>query len=218
MIPNSKPMKRILLLKLALISLLSTSAMRAAIITVNTEDNTDFTAGKTNLITAINNLHDGDTINFNIAGAGVHRLVTPAPVLGAGGGGGYPEITNNDVTIDGFSQPGSSANSNTILATNNAVYKIVLDSTASGTHVWDITGFGTSESGIFVVSGHRFHLQGVSIVSAFGEDSDASPKIYGIAFGRGATNGWISGCWLGVDVDGTTVGAMNNAVSGYGNS
>src|SRR2546428_1696530 len=113
MIPNSKPMKRIILLKLALISLLSTSAMRAAIITVNTEDNTDFTAGKTNLITAINNLHDGDTINFNIAGAGVHRLVTPAPVLGAGGGGGYPGITNNDVTIDGFSQPGSSANSNT---------------------------------------------------------------------------------------------------------
>src|ERR1043166_787354 len=56
------------------------------------------------------------------------------------------------------------------------------------------------------------------MVSAFGGDTDASPKIYGVAFGRGATNGWISGCWLGVDADGTTVNAMNNAVSAYGNS
>src|SRR5882724_10094326 len=212
-------MKKNTSLKLAVISLLAfTSVTRGAIITVNTTDNTDFTAGKTNLVTAINSLHDGDTIQFAISGAGVHRLVTPAPVLGAGGGGGYPEITNNDVTIDGFSQAGSSANSNTILATNNAVYKIVLDSTGGGTHVWDIGGFGTSESGIFVVSGHRFHLQGVSMVSAFGDDNDSSPQIYGVAFGRGATNGWISGCWMGVDADGITVEAMNNAVSGYGSS
>ena len=41
---------------------------RAAIITVNTEDNTDFSAGKTNLVAAINSLHDGDTISFNVPG------------------------------------------------------------------------------------------------------------------------------------------------------
>lgn len=206
--------------KLALLTSLGvlTASVQAATITVNTADNTDFSAGMTNLVTAINLLNDGDTINFGIPGSGVHRLITPPPVLGVGGGGGYPEITKNDVTIDGFSQSGSSANTATILATNNAVYTIVLDSTADGTHVWDITGFGTSESGVFVVSGHRFHLQGVSMVSAFGGDTDASPKIYGVAFGRGATNGWISGCWLGVDADGTTVNAMNNAVSAYGNS
>ena len=41
-------------------------------IVVNTADNTDFSAGKTNLVTAINLLGDGDTINFNIPGAGPH--------------------------------------------------------------------------------------------------------------------------------------------------
>ena len=49
-------------------------SMQAKIITVNTADNTDFSAGKTNLVTAINALADGDTIQFNISGSGVHRL------------------------------------------------------------------------------------------------------------------------------------------------
>src|SRR5438552_12783395 len=109
-------MKKIIYLILIFLGLITFALqVGAVIITVNTEDNTDFTAGKTNLLTAINSLHDGDTIQFNIAGASVHRLITPAPVLGAGGGGGYPEITNNDVTIDGFSQSGSVSNSATIL-------------------------------------------------------------------------------------------------------
>src|SRR3989442_11167352 len=45
-------------------TLLAFSA-HAKIITVNTEDNTDFTAGKTNLVKALSLLADGDTINFN---------------------------------------------------------------------------------------------------------------------------------------------------------
>jgi len=45
----------------------------------------------------------------------VHRLITAGASPRAGGGGGYPEITNSDVTINGFSQAGSSANSNTML-------------------------------------------------------------------------------------------------------
>ncbi len=43
-----------------------------------------------------------DTINFNIAGAGVHTIA-PSPAL--------PNITK-PVTINGYSQPGSSANTN----------------------------------------------------------------------------------------------------------
>src|SRR5437879_10642816 len=39
---------------------------QAKIITVNTEDNKNFHAGITNLVTAINLLADGDTIAFNI--------------------------------------------------------------------------------------------------------------------------------------------------------
>ena len=43
----------------------SVAALRAATITVNTADNIDFSAGKTNLATAIKSLNDGDTIAFN---------------------------------------------------------------------------------------------------------------------------------------------------------
>ena len=43
-------------------SILMALSMQAKIITVNTADNTDFSAGKTNLVTAINALADGDTI------------------------------------------------------------------------------------------------------------------------------------------------------------
>src|SRR5437870_11625762 len=95
-------------------SILMALSMQAKIITVNTADNTDFSAGKTNLVRAINTLADGDTIQFNIPGSGAHRLVTP-PIVDAGGGG-YPIITNNNVTIGGFSQPGSSPNSHKNLA------------------------------------------------------------------------------------------------------
>src|SRR5258708_906414 len=146
---------------------ISATAVHAAIITVNTTNNA-VVAGQTNLTQAIQMLQDGDTIRFNIFGAGPHYLVTPDAVLGPGGGGGYPEITNNNVTIDGFSQPGSSPNSNTILASNNAVYRVVLDSRAGGRHVWDIDGYGTSESGILVVSGNNFHLQGVCLIGVYG--------------------------------------------------
>src|SRR5438034_8221150 len=103
---------------------------QAATITVNTEDNTDFGAGKTNLVYALTNINDGDTIAFNISGASAHHLITPV--------GGYPLITKNNLVIDGYTQPGSSRNSNTILAANNAVLKIVLDSQ---------NGEGTSNAG-----------------------------------------------------------------------
>jgi len=119
---------------LALAGLLACA--NAAIITVNTADNTDFSAGKTNLWLAIKmantNGGNANTINFNIPGAGPHYLITP-PLYVQGGstlalGGGYPIITNHNLTIDGYSQPGAVANTNTILGSNTAVLKIVIDS------------------------------------------------------------------------------------------
>ncbi|MEI2723696.1 MAG: hypothetical protein V9H26_09170 [Verrucomicrobiota bacterium] len=44
--------------------------------------------------------------------------------------GGYPIITNHNLTIDGYSQPGALANTNTILGSNTAAIKIVIDSRA----------------------------------------------------------------------------------------
>src|SRR5437588_8793050 len=106
----------------ALVSLLIvTASVQAKIITINTADNTDFSAGKTNLVRAINSLSDGDTIAFNIPGSAVHYIDTPVD--------GYPLVTKHGVTIDGYTQPGSSPNSNPIHATNNAQIKICLTST-----------------------------------------------------------------------------------------
>ncbi len=124
----------------------------AAIITVNTIDNTDFSAGKTNLYLALSlantNGESSNTINFDVPGAGPHYIVTPQFAMPGGLvdlSGGYPLITNNNLTINGYSQPGSQANTNTILGTNSAILKIVIDSrqsnyTTDGDHPFQIGG------------------------------------------------------------------------------
>src|SRR5689334_21235367 len=102
-------------------------------IVVTTVDNLSSAPGKTNLVEAISRLEDGDTIQFNIPGAPgtVFYLETPP--------GGYPIITNNNVTIDGYSQPGSSPNTNSIHAPNNAKIRICLDSrNGNGTDMGNI--------------------------------------------------------------------------------
>jgi CSLREA domain-containing protein len=62
-----------------------------------------------------------DTITFNIPGAGVHTI-TPVSAL--------PAITEA-VTIDGYTQPGASPNTNAFPGPLNAVLKIELDNTNS---------------------------------------------------------------------------------------
>ena len=54
---------------IAVILMALTGFSYAATITVNTADNTDFSAGKTNLVLAINSLADGDTIFAVATGA-----------------------------------------------------------------------------------------------------------------------------------------------------
>jgi len=196
--------------------LLLACAAYGKIITVNTADNTDFGAGKTNLVRAITLLEDGDTIKFNIPGAGPHYLVTPPMVTGPGGGGGYPEITNNNVTIDGYSQPGAAPNTNPILAPNNAQLKIVLDSRAGGSHVWDISGYGTGEAGTLVISGNNVTIKGLCFLGKQGDGSDTDPSRYAISLGnRGGNDAHIAGCWIGVAPDGTTIAGFNDAVTGF---
>ena len=62
-------------------------------------------------ITNANGNPGADTINFNIVGSGVHTI-TPATKL--------PNITDA-VTINGYSQPGASANTNAPNQGSNAV-------------------------------------------------------------------------------------------------
>jgi hypothetical protein len=69
---------------------------------------------------ALTNCIPGDTIAFNIPGPGPHYLQPPPT--------GFPLIyQKHRITIDGYTQPGSSANNNPITAANNANIKIVID-------------------------------------------------------------------------------------------
>jgi len=96
-------------------------AAQAATITVTVRDDGVNNIGATGTFYwALTNCSPGDTIAFNIPGAGPHFLLPPST--------GFPLIyQKHRITIDGYTQPGASANSNPITATNNAQIKIVID-------------------------------------------------------------------------------------------
>ena len=116
------------------ILLLAASSARAATITVNSMADVAANDGQCTLreaITAANtNTVSGalpgecgagaaglDTIAFNIAGAGVHTIAVLTPL---------PTITEA-VTIDGYTQPGSSVNTNPTTLGTNAILQIGVD-------------------------------------------------------------------------------------------
>ncbi len=183
----------------------------AKVITVNTENNKNFHAGITNLVTAINLLADGDTIVFNIPNTTTnnHYLATPNT--------GYPVITNNNVTIDGYTQPGSSPNTNTILAANNAKIRIILDSTSGYGTSDPGPGFGPSEIGTLFIEGTNCHIRGLCMLgsgdfSAGGNSSD----FYAVSIANSAHDCHLDGCWIGVDVNGTTISGFKIGVAAFG--
>jgi hypothetical protein len=182
------------------------------IITVNTVNNETPGAGETSLLQALSGLQEGDIVRFNIAGSGPHVIVTPL--------GGYPLITANGVTINGYTQPGSSPNTNPILGGNNAQIKIVLDSTGTDTapnpgnpelplsrstrldlpaYVGN-TGFGTSENAMLgVFEADNVTIRGLSFIARrTSVDVDANPAIYSVALIHEATNARVQGCWFGL--------------------
>ncbi len=206
-------MMKSLLLILTLCTMASASAAGATI-TVTTKDNGTPGAGQTSLLQALTNVRDGDEIRFNIPGTGPHYIETPAE--------GYPLVTANNVTINGYSQPGSAPNSNPILATNNARIQIVLDSRNGGHAPMqfpldapnDDPGYLGSESAILgVVEAQGLRVQGLSFLGVPAVGSDQSWALGFIAFARGAS-GHISGCWLGVDPDRRTVAGAANGITG----
>ena len=80
-----------------------------------------------------------DTIAFNIPGAGVHTITTPTIDL--------PDITS-PVLIDGYTQPGSSPNTNALNAGINAVLQIELVMSAGGDLHVAAGGDGTTIRGL----------------------------------------------------------------------
>lgn len=212
------------------------TAVHAAIITV-TSTNNAAVSGQTNLTQAIQMLKDADTIQFNIPGTAgqVHYLQTPP--------NGYPIITNNSVTIDGYSQPGASPNTNPIHAPNNAKIKICLDSrNGNGTDMGKIEnligvpsrpGYGHCEWAVLgVFGGTNAHIHGLAILSApvvdpgnndtslcdpADSDCGGPPCIKGISFARShdvsGANWHISGCWIGVDPATGLVGRLSDGTT-----
>jgi hypothetical protein len=196
---------------LALTVIAFVSMGHAATINVTTDSPT----GAGSLTAAINALNNGDTIAFHIppeAGE-VHYIQTPSD--------GYPLITKNNITIDGYTQGGASANTASIHAANNAALKIVLTSTNGNalsmytacTNSWgsDIPrlGYGDDEQAILGF----FHatnatIKGLVIQSQpLTSTSITAGTCKSICFaanspengGGMCQNFRISGCWFGID-------------------
>lgn len=105
----------------AVLALLAASAAAATFTVTNTND-TGAGSFRQALLDANGNA-GADTIVFAIPGAGVHTITTPASDL--------PDITG-PVLIDGYTQPGSSPNTNALNAGINAVLQIELAMSSGG--------------------------------------------------------------------------------------
>lgn len=114
-----------------------------------------------------------DTVAFNIPGAGVHTI-TPAT--------GLPIITDA-VTIDGYTQPGSSANTNGAGLPDNSVHLIELNGTNSSG--------GIFQGALILQGSFAFTLRGLVINRA----PSAGVQII-------SANGAIVGCIIGLDPTG----------------
>src|SRR5262245_34428268 len=128
-----------------------------------------------------NNAAGADTIQFNIPGAGVHTI-TPAS------GSQLPFITD-PVTIDGYTQPGSSANTNGPGQADNAVLLIEIQ------HPVDLGSNGL----VLLDSADGSTIRGLVINKGFSR---------GIIVD--ASDVHIEGCFIGVDPTGTT--ALGNGI------
>ena len=161
--------------------------LREAIISANTNPVPAPPAGE-----CANGTAGADTINFAIPGAGLHTIILFSS--------GLPAITES-VTIDGFTQPGSSANTNATGALN-AVYTVAIDGSGAGgtSAIFTIVGGSSTIRGLVV---NRGALQGQS------------------GFSIGSSGNHIEGNYIGPDATGTLANFPNQdgvlVVGGTGN-
>ncbi len=121
------------------------------------------------------NAHSGTTIAFDISGSGVQTLQPATP---------YPTIVAM-VTIDGYTQPGSSANTNGPGLGDNSTHRIEIDAGGQS------SGYGI----VFLPGSSGSVLRGLVINRAIAG-----------AVGIFASNTiMIEGCFLGIDPTGSSV-------------
>ncbi len=174
--------------------IVATGASAATFTVTNTND-----AGAGSLRQAIldaNGAGGADIIDFNIAGGGPHTI-QPLSQL--------PIITEA-VDINGFSQPGASANTNPITMGSNAVMQIELDgSNAGSAHGIDIDAGSCTIRGLVI---NRFDGQGIDI-----DDFSGANENNTIAGNYIGTN--VAGTAdLGNNQDGIEVDTDNNTIGG----
>jgi CSLREA domain-containing protein len=128
-------------------------------------------------INAANAAAGADVIHFNIGGAGVHSI-KPGSLL--------PEFTS-PVTIDGYTQPGSSVN--TASVGSNAVLQIEID----GSNL--VSGSG---NGLTLAAGSAPSTVRGLVINDFSSGSLAA-----IGYTGSAAGGVVKGCFLGTDATGT---------------
>ncbi len=147
------------------------SANAATIVVTNTNDTE---AGSLRQAITTSNASVGvpDTISFAIPGAGLHSI-TPLSIL--------PTITD-PVMIDGYTQPGSSANA--LAVGNNSNHLIELNGNGAALHALNITAGNST-------------VRGLVINNFIGNGSDIAITLQ--------TNGGntVVGCFLGLTADGT---------------
>ncbi|MDQ2808470.1 MAG: S-layer homology domain-containing protein [Chloroflexota bacterium] len=176
----------------------------ATVYTVNSNgDEPDIAPGNGVCLTSVNtctlraaiqeaNAHAGpDTIQFTIAGIGVHTI-QPATVL---------PVISDTVTINGYTQPGSSAN--TLAVGDNAVLLIELN----GNNLESGDGLVLAPDSSAGSTPSNSIIQGL-IINRFGGDGVRVNS----TTATGATNITIAGNFLGLGDDGATT--LGNALSG----
>jgi hypothetical protein len=124
-------------------------------------------------ILAANNTSGSDAISFSIAGPGL-KSITPLSVL--------PTITS-PVTIDGYTQPLSSAN--TLAVGDNSVHLIELNGNGAAFPGFNISAGNSTLRGLVI---NRFNGNGPA--NAINVNTNGGNK--------------IEGCFIGVSADGTT--------------
>src|SRR5437868_11498815 len=159
-------------LPLAMLVLALSSGALADTFTVTNINDTG-TGSLRQAITDANNHSGLDTIAFDIPGTGVHTI-TPATAL--------PNITDA-VIIDGYTQPGASAN--TLAVGDNAQLRIQLDGTTTAGN-----GLAFGPPGGSTVRGLIINNYQVGICLSLG-------------FEYGSSKNLIEGNFIGVDATGT---------------
>jgi hypothetical protein len=190
--------------------------LSAATVTVNDTGDGTGTCSTTGLGTCtlrdaitFANANSGSTIAFNISGSGVQTIAPATP---------YP-IISAPVTIDGYTQPGSSPNTNGPGLGDNSTHLIEINSAGPGSgHGLDFFpgSAGSTVRGLVINRSQAaaiadFGANNVTIEGCFlGTDptgtSVPGPEAYGVLIDDGAT---------GVHVGGTTPDARN-VISGAG--